>query len=305
MTIDPETICVVTNPGSGRNSKDAAAIDRAMAAFGPKATLRRWRKGDDLDAFVRQAVEDGFSTIVAAGGDGTVMGVAHALMGSDATLGVLPLGTFNYFARGLGLPQEPEAAARAILAGQRQRISVGTVNGQLFLNNASIGIYPTILQAREGVYAKWGRSRLAAYWTVLSTILRFQRPQAIMLTADGERVAVKSPLVFVARSAYQLERFGLQGARAISDDQFAVFLVHGGSRWGLMKLALRLALRRLQQDRDVDVLYCRDLVIETRKRTPRVAFDGEKMRMRAPLRFRIEPQALNIICPAPQDRVKV
>ena len=51
--------------------------------------------------------------------------------------------------------------------------------------------------------------------------------------------------------------------------------------------------------------YNSDLVIETRKRTPRVAFDGEKMRMRAPLRFRIEPQALSIICPAPQDRVKV
>lgn len=303
MTIDPRTICVVTNPGSGRNSRDAAAIDRAMAAFGPEVTLRRWAQDDDLDAFVQRIVAEGFSTIVAAGGDGTVMGVAHALMGSAANLAVLPLGTFNYFARGLGLPQEPEVAAKAILAGHPKRISVGTVNDQLFLNNASIGIYPTILQAREDIYARWGRSRIMAHWSVARTLVRFQRPMRMVLTADGARQELRTPLVFVARSAYQLERFGLQGAQAISDDKFAVFIAHGGSRWALFKLALRLALRRVQVGRDVEVVYAHDLEVETAKRRPRVAFDGEKRRMLAPLTFRIEEHALSIIVPDEADKV--
>lgn len=303
MTIDPATICVVTNPGSGRNSRDAAAIDRAMAAFGPKVTLRRWSRDDDLDAFVQRIVAEGFSTIVAAGGDGTVMGVAHALMGSDANLAVLPLGTFNYFARGLGLPQEPEAAAQAILAGHPRRISVGTVNGQLFLNNASIGIYPTILQAREDIYARWGRSRIMAHWSVARMLVRFQRPMRMVLTADGQRQELRTPLVFVARSAFQLERFGLQGAQAISDDRFAVFVAHGGSRWTLFRLALRLALRRVQVGRDVELVYAHELLAETAKRRPRVAFDGEKRRMLAPLTFRIEEHALSIIVPDAADKV--
>ncbi|HBD92189.1 MAG TPA: hypothetical protein DEF16_04555 [Gemmobacter sp.] len=303
LTISPATICVVANPKSGRNSKDRAAIEQAMAAFGPQATLRRWHKGDDLDAFVQKAVDDGFTTIVAAGGDGTVMGVAHALVGSQAQLGVLPLGTFNYFARGLGLPQEPEAAARAILAGHPRRISVGSVNGQLFLNNASVGIYPSILLAREAVYDRWGRSRALAHWSVLRTILKFQRPKRMVLTADGTRIEMKTPLVFVARSAYQLERFGLQGAQAISDDQFAIFVARGGTRLHLLKTAVRLALRSVSVGDDVDVIYARQLDIETSRSRPLVAFDGEKRRMRGPLSFRIQSAALSIIVPDEADKV--
>lgn len=305
LTISPDTICVVANPKSGRNSKDRAAIEQAMAAFGPGATLRRWHKGDDLDAFVQKAVADGFSNIVAAGGDGTVMGVAHALLGAQANLGVLPLGTFNYFARGLGLPQEPAAAARAILAGHARRISVGSVNGQLFLNNASVGIYPSILLAREAVYDRWGRSRALAHWSVLRTILRFQRPKRMVLTADGTRIEMKTPLVFVARSAYQLERFGLQGAQAISDDQFAIFVARGGTRFHLLRTAVRLALRSVRAGDDFDLIYARALDIETRRRKPLVAFDGEKRRMPGPLAFRIQSDALSIIVPDEADKVAV
>lgn len=303
MTLNPKDICVVANPGSGQQKR--AAIEAAMAAFGPDVTLRQWRKGQDLEAFVAKAVADGFSTIVAAGGDGTVMGVAHALMGTKANLAVLPLGTFNYFARGLGLPQEPEAAAKAILAGHPQQISVGTVNGQLFLNNASIGIYPTILQAREDIYARMGRSRLLAHWSVLRTLLRFQRPARMEMVVDGRAMSLKTPLIFIARSAYQLERFGLEGAQAISDDKLVAFVARGGSRWHLMKLAMRLALRRVQAGRDVDLITAHEIDIATAKRRPKVAFDGERRRMLAPLSFRIEENALSIIVPDAADRVVV
>lgn len=305
MTLRPETICVLTNPGSGRNSKDSQAIDLAMKAFGPKATLRRWKKGEDLGAFVRKAVDDGFTNIVAAGGDGTVMGVAQALVGTKANLGVIPLGTFNYFARGLGLPQEPEAAAKAILAGYSKPVSVGKVNDQLFLNNASVGIYPTILHQRERIYARWGRSRMLAHWSVLRTLIRFQRPMRMTLTADGAPQSLRTPLVFVARSAYQLQQFGLKGSKAISDDQFATFVVRGGTRWSLLMLTLRLATRSVVVGRDIDLIYASKIQLDIEKRAPRVAFDGEKARMQAPLSFWIEKHALNIIVPKEADKVSV
>lgn len=295
--IDPARLCVLANPKSGRNSRDREAIARAMAVFGPSATLRHWRAGEDLDQVVAGLVAEGFTTIVAAGGDGTVTGVAHGLLGSAVALGVLPLGTFNFFARGLGLPEEPEEAARAILAGQVRRVSVGTVNGQLFLNNASLGIYPRILQAREASYARWGRSRLLAYWTVLVTLLRYQAARRVILTVEGQRRDLRSPLIFVARSAYQLKRFGLEGAEAISDDRFAVFIALGGTRWHLLKLAAHLALGRVVPGTEVEVLTTRRMEVQTSKRRPNVAFDGEKKRMRAPLTFAIQPDALTIVIP--------
>jgi diacylglycerol kinase family enzyme len=301
--IDPVTLCVLANPSSGRNSRDAQAVERAMAVFGPKATLRRWMTGENLDDVVARALADGFTTIVAAGGDGTVNGVAHALLGKPAILAVLPLGTFNFFARGLGLPQEPETAAKAILAGHARTISVGSVNGQLFLNNASLGIYPRILQVREDVYARWGRSRLIAYWTMIATLIRFQAPRRMVLETETGRIDMKTPLVFVARSAYQLQRFGLSGAQAISDDRFAVFVALGGSRWHLLKLAAHLALGRVAEGEDIQIIPTRSLTVYTNRRRPRVAFDGEKRHMRSPLKFRIHDDALSIIVPDAADRV--
>ncbi len=302
MPIDPASICVIANPGSGRNTRDAEAIDIAMKVFGT-ATLRRWQPGEDLTDTVQQALDDGFTTIVAAGGDGTVMGVANAMKGSAASLGVLPLGTFNYFARGLEFPQDPEPAAHAILNGEPHRIAVGTVNGQVFLNNASIGIYPAILKQRESVYDRWGRWRIAAHWSVLKTFLRYRKPWTITLTTDQGVRTIRTPLIFVARSAYQLERFGLPGSEQISNDDLVLFISHATGRWALLKTTWRLCMGKVQLDRDVDLIHTRAITIDTPGDQLLVAYDGEKSRMPTPIDFAIEPDALSIIIPREADRV--
>jgi len=303
MPVAPATICVLANPGSGRASRDATALSAAMEVFGPDVPLRRLTEGESFDHAVQQALADGFTTLVAAGGDGTVTAIAHALTGRDASLGILPLGTFNFVSRGLGLPEDPAAAARAILAGHPHRISVGTVNGQVFLNNVSIGLYPRILAEREAAYARFGRFRLLAYWTVLATLIRAQRaPRVTIETETGTRT-LRSPLIFIARSAYQLQRFGLSAQDIISDDRFAVFVALRESRYHLIKLALHLALRRLAPGTDVDLFSARKITIRTPRRRPKVAFDGEKRRMLAPLTFEIRDDALSIIIPDVQDKV--
>lgn len=303
MPVDRHSLCVLANPGSGRASRDGSAIGKAMAVFGPDVPLRRLTEGQTFADAVKQALADGFTTIVAAGGDGTVTGIAQALIGTGANLAILPLGTFNFVSRGLGLSEDPEAAARAILAGHPHRISVGMVNDQLFLNNVSLGLYPRILSEREAMYARYGRFRILAYWTVLATIIRAQRtPRMTIETEDGTR-SLRTPLIFIARSAYQLERFGLSGADIISDDRFAVFVARSGTRWHLIKLAFHLARKRLIAGTDVELFSAHSLTIRTPRRRPRVAFDGEKRRMLAPLEFEIRPDALSIIIPDMQDRV--
>lgn len=295
---DSGDIGVIANAGSGRNSREAAAIDRAMAVFGSRARLVWWDAEGDIADHVEDLAAEGRRTIVAAGGDGTVTALASALAGTDLRLAVLPLGTFNFFARGVGLPDDPEGAARAILAGRTRHIAIGTVNGQVFLNNASLGLYPAILREREAIYGRWGRYRLLAHWSVVKTFLRFRRPMRITLRVGEEERAMVTPLVFVARSAYQLERYGLSGAAAISDDRFALFVAIGGHRGrDLFRLTWRLVRQQVEIGRDVELIEADRIGIDVAGPAPLVAFDGEKARMTSPVEFRILPDALSIVLP--------
>lgn len=292
-----ERLCVIANPGSGQNSKGDEALKAAMAVFGDRAELRRWTPDSNIAATVRKALSDGFGTIVAAGGDGTVVSVAQALIGQKAALGVLPLGTFNYFSRGLGLPEDPAAAAEAILNGAPRPVSVGEVNGQVFLNNASLGIYPRILQEREETYRRYGRSRLMAYWSVVRTFVIFQRARRRTITVDGQTRTLRSPLIFAARSAYQLEEFGLKGTEAIDNDELAIFVIRPASRARLFLLAWRLVRRKIVAGRDVDLFIAHKFVVDGRHGTDLVAYDGEKKRMALPITFQVRPEALTVLMP--------
>jgi diacylglycerol kinase family enzyme len=268
-----------------------------MTVFGGRAELRSFT-GDPAPV-AEQAIRDGFRVIVAAGGDGTVAGVAHALAGTPAFMGVLPMGTFNYFARGLHTPTDPAEAARAILAGDPHDIAVGSVNGKVFLNNVALGLYPAILDEREAAYQRWGRSRIMAHWSTLRTILRLQRPMRVRIVADGQVQIRRSPMIFVARSAYQLDQFGVVGADAISDDRFAVYIARQTTRLGLLKLAWRLMRPgKVDLSNDLELLTPQTLVIDRPKRKRiRIAYDGERAKMKLPLTFRIDHHVLSVILP--------
>ncbi len=292
-------ICVIANKKSGRNSRDNQIIEDSIAVFGDGAWRKDWAPEQDLDALIDEASGNGAELIVAAGGDGTVMAVAGAMRGRALPMAVLPLGTFNFFARGLGLDEDPIEAARQIADGHPHDIRVGEVNGRVFLNNASLGIYPAILQERETVYKRWGRRRLVAHWSVIKTMMRFRKPLRLTLEIDGEeRAPQRIAMIFVARSAYQLDYFGLDGSDLISDDKFAVLVAHATSRRRLFQMAWRLASGKMQQERDYTLLSARTLIAKTQRRRTILAYDGEKHRDPGPFEFRMTERPLKIILPA-------
>lgn len=296
MAVTRPDICVIANPNSGTVARNPQALTQAMQLFGPRATLRPF-KGDPAPT-AAAAAREGFATIVAAGGDGTVAGVAHALAGTASALAVLPFGTFNYFARGLQMPEDAAQAAGAILQGRPHAIDVGTLNGRVFLNNVSIGLYPQILEEREASYARWGRYRMLAHLASLRTILRFQRPYRMTLDLDGTRQLIRTPMVFVARSAYQLDQFGLDGAQAISADRFVMFLAPQQTRLGFLRLAWKLLRKRVDHGRDVLVSAPARIGISVPGRSRvSVALDGEKLKMDLPLRIELAEGRLNVILP--------
>lgn len=295
-------LCILMNRSSGGQGEtgEAEAVRRFVDASHGRVVLREFGRDAPLEDICREAVDEGFGTVVAAGGDGTIAGVASCLVGTGRKMGVLPLGTFNFFARSLGIPEEIEAALSVLDEGEAKAVTVGDVNDRLFLNNASIGLYPHILRRREAIYRRWGRSRLAAYWSVVRTVLGFRGSRRFRVTVDGAERRVKTPLVFVSISAFQLEAYGLEGAEKAREGDLVVFVAPDCGRFGLLRFAALLLLRGMRRGQDFELFHGREIEITPVVRPDLkrlIARDGEKERLAPPFRFRARPDALGVIVP--------
>lgn len=300
LSLSESRVCVIMNRGSGSDDGDQVA-DAVTAALQP--SCRDFRlcpvvRGSDLVEMARKAVRDGYDLIVACGGDGTQAAVAAALAGSDAVMGVLPAGTFNYFARDLGVGETIEDALETLHDGAPASIDIGQIENLVFLNNVSLGAYPHILKTRESIYRRWGRSRIAAYWSVLVALRRLRHPMDLTATIKGESQHFTTALVFVARSAYQLENFGLEGADAVRNGQFAVLIAKAKQPMPLMRSAFRLAFGQSAKDSDFDLIVTDDLTISTGQSPMLVAHDGEKTTLASPFHLRVWHDGLKVLLPA-------
>lgn len=302
--LNPSDICILLNVGSGQRDAKSQPdnILAAFAALGATCTLKPIESGALIEAETRAAMAEGFKTIVAAGGDGTICAVASALQGSDVVMGILPLGTFNYFARSLDLPIELAAAAQVIVAAETRPLRIACINESVFLNNASLGAYPAILETREGIYKRWGRSRIAAYWAVIKTLATVRAPLRLRITVDGKIRNVHSPLVFVVNNAYQLTQLHVVGADRIEDGKLVVFIAPNSSRIEMIRMAVVIAWGHGLPDRKFEVLSGADILIENTARPAghrlTVARDGERERLAGPYRIRVIENALRVLVPA-------
>ena len=297
-------ICIILNAGSGqRDAKSQPEnILAAFAALGATCTLKLLENGAQIGSETRSAIAEGCKTIVAAGGDGTICAVASVLRGSATVMGILPLGTFNYFARSLDLPMEMEAAAKVIVEARPQPMRIATINDRVFLNNASLGAYPAILETRESIYKRWGRSRIAAYWAVIKTLCTVRAPMRLRITADGQTRLVRSPLVFVVNNAYQLTQLSVTGADRIESGKLVVFVAPDSSRIEMIRMAVVIAMGRGLPEQKFDVLSGADILIESIGRRPgrrqTIARDGERERLAGPFRLLVVENALQVLVPA-------
>jgi len=285
--------------GSGRKTGDSVAAEIRARLQGRVAGLvfHQLDKGADLSATAQNAVAEGHDLIVAVGGDGTQAGVAGAVVGTGAVMVVVPCGTFNYFARDLGLGQTPEEALRVFDVPTVRTVDVGEMNGVLFLNNVSFGAYPEILKRRESIYRRWGRSRLAAYWSALVAMWNLRHPLHLTVRANGEERRFTTALAFIAKSAYQLEAFGLDGAEDIRQGRLALLVARARRPGPLVRSALRLAFGKSARYQDFDLISAPEMHLQTVPQHEYVAHDGEKMWMDSPFHVRVLPGALSVLVP--------
>ena len=296
-----DEILIVMNPHSGkkRTGEKAQQLRAEIEKYPGRFVLREVANGSMIGATVERGIAEGFRTIAAAGGDGTICAVAAALAGAGCRMGVIPLGTFNYFARGQGLPETVPEALQVLADTPARPMDVAEVNGRVFLNNASLGAYAKVLESRERIYRKYGRSRVAAYWSVLVALLNFRARLRATVTVDGAVHRFKTPMIFVACNPFQLELFNLAGADLIREGKLVALVAPDVDRWGLIAFAIRLAFGTMDKDRDFRLLAGRDILVETQRSGTVVARDGERERMRAPYRFRLRHAAFELVAPPP------
>jgi YegS/Rv2252/BmrU family lipid kinase len=292
------TIEVIVNAGAGAGHR-AEVRQRMTDAFhakGADVRIALAGNGAELVTLAQRAASGDAERVVAAGGDGTINTVAAAIIDSDKTLGILPSGTMNHFAKDLRIPLDLQGAIEAIVAGHATSVDVGEVNGRIFVNNSSLGLYPRIIRERER-QQRLGWGKWPAYiWASLAVLRRYPFLE-IRLSAEGTTLTGPTPFVFVGNNEYDMERLDIGGRARLDQGQLSVYTPRGTGRLGLLRLAFGALFGGLRQERDFLAFTTTDMWIRTRRRRVRVALDGEVVVMEPPLHYRVRPGALRVLTP--------
>jgi len=285
-----------SSSGAGANGALAEHLNGLFARAGVVAQVALAQSGHEILELARRAALGDADTVVAAGGDGTINSVTSQLLNTKKTLGVLPLGTMNHFAKDLHIPLELEAAVQTIIEGHTANVDLGQVNGHIFVNNSSLGLYPSIVREREK-QQRLGWGKWPAYvWAAIAVLRRYPFLN-IRLDVDGKEFASRTPFVFIGNNEYEMETLNIGGRTCLDAGELSLYVTNRTGRWGLVRLAWRALFGGLRQEKDFLATCTKEIWIETKRKRMRVALDGEVTVMEPPLHYRVLPGKLRVLAP--------
>ncbi|WP_233582572.1 lipid kinase [Corallococcus sp. CA053C] len=306
----PAVLVVNTRSRSGREAFETARAmlaDRGIPLLAAHALSRPKR----LRQVLEETLAAGARRVFVGGGDGTISCAAQVLMGRDVTLGVVPLGTGNDFARSLGIPDTIEAACDVIVGGYTARVDVGLVNGRPFLNAASLGLTTAI--AKRLTQELKQRAGKLAYPMAAAAEMRTLQPFHVRLQADTETLELDALQLVVGNGRYHGAGNMVSPEATLDDRKLHVYAITApsaadgsGERTGLGHLQDVATLARValgmrsggHLDHEAVVhLDTRHLTVETDP-PMEVNADGENVGM-TPMRFEVASAALRVYAPAP------
>ncbi len=308
--IDPEApLQFVINAAAGSNAADAKRqlIEDALTAAKRQGNLL-FSSPANLAQVARQATHLAVarhSAVIAVGGDGTINTVAQAAHASGCPMGVIPQGTFNYFARTHGMTDEPAILAQQLLEWSPWPVQVAAINERVFLVNASLGLYPNLLEDREAYKARFGRSRWVAFWAACATLLGAQRRLNMRIEQEGVVRNVRALTLFVGNNRLQMEQIGVPQPTALPNTPgyITAVMLRPVATLDMLRLMLHGAMGTLGTAEDIEHFAFDHLVVRPTlspgRRGVKVAFDGEVTRLRAPLHFQVLSKPLFLLKPAP------
>lgn len=241
------------------------------------------RLAHDLSAPVRSG-----ATICAVGGDGTLSAVAGCLAGSKAVFVPLPGGTLNHFTKDLGIAQDMDEALQALAGSKIHAVDAATVNGKLFINNSSLGLYPSALRTRqkfEDYLGKWPAAIVAS----IRSLVKFR---IYDVTINNE--TFRTPFIFVGNNNYAIDSVGGAVRARLDEGILSVMIAKTTTRRGLMKVTFGLLIGKAQTLAEFDTRTATSLTIHTTRNKINVARDGEVNRLKNPIYYASLPKALRV-----------
>ena len=313
-------VLLLANPAAG----DKPGGTNADLVLTPAQLLERLRAGglavelhelaeeDDAAALARTAATEGRDVVV-AGGDGTVGPVASGLVDSDATLGIIPLGTFNNIARGARIPIEPDEAVAVVVRGRAAAVDAGSAwhlpaadvsdqaaanppaDAVTFFEAVGIGLDA----AGFGVAQVGDRLGLVAAAKAAWRIFR-RRKTPLWLEVDGKRYRTASPAVTICNGPFHGFGFALVPDADPSDGLLDVVIFRRMGRFQVLRHFLRVARGRKVHEPRVRTLRARQIVVGGLRHTLPAHADGRSIGI-TPIAVVVRPGALRLFVPAAAD----
>lgn len=288
-------VLFVINQASGRGRRYAQlrqSIERRFRRSGHPCEFEVCPSAGAVGAIVDRAVSDGYDTVCAVGGDGTVNTIGSHMVGRDIALAVIPTGSGNGFARHLGIPLSVDRAVDAIASGRVETIDTGIVNELTFLMISGIGLDAVVAHRFAERAARGMRTYLRA---ATASWFRYV-PDRYQITVDGTSFERESLLIAVANSSQYGNRARIAPLASLRDGLLDVTLVHRLRLHEAPVVLGRLFSGRLRPTRDIEMIQVPNLTVE--RVTEGVGHvDGEPLWMPRKIEFRVRPASLRVVVP--------
>lgn len=284
------------NPSSG--VRFPATEKQALETAAREAGFEVVHLGRDVNVTesIRERMQRGVRLFVAAGGDGSINHVIQPLVNSDAVLGVIPAGTYNHFAKDVGIPLDWHEALDVVLNGDTRQVDAARVNDRYFVNNLSMGLYPELVARREAKgrdYPRW-KARLKAFYST------FEQYKHVSFTVETEhhQEAISTHVFMVSNNSYDLSRIGIEAPRnALNEGRLSVYWLPHLPRYQLMKFAAHYLAGRVTTAPGFRSFRTARMRVQSRHRHLRAGLDGEVFTFETPLVMTIVPQSLLVRVP--------
>ena len=252
---------------------------------------------DLINKTVLQYSSENYDIIAASGGDGTINGIAALIKDSSSALGVLPMGTFNNFAKDCGIPMDFESAVLNLVNGETKMIDYGKVNDKIFLNNSSLGQYPIAVLIRERKRkGKNINKKLAMVYAVIKTTVVYPLFK-VWASYDTEDESIKTPLIFIGNNRYDLSPFNIGKRKNLTSGQLCGYAVKCSNVFCGLKLAFLAFFMSLKLTDSFLEKEFSELELHSNKKKLNIAVDGEVYALSTPIKYSIRPASLKVIVP--------
>lgn len=279
--------CIIINPEARGAKARLARLEKIARGAIIKATVGP----GDAEAQAERAVDQGYETIVAAGGDGTVNEVVNGIGVAPVTLGILPMGTVNVFAMEMGIPLNLDRAWKVIRARKTQRIDLASANGHFFVQMAGIGFDAQVVKENSRVTK---RVLGPLSYLLTATKVAVSKPPRLRVICHGKTVAEGS-FVLVGNGRFYGGPFSLFNEASLRDGWLDVCVFRGSDYLSIIRYMRGALFGSLSKFSDVHYFKAKNLLVEADREVP-LEVDGELIGY-SPVKFAIKPGKLRVLAP--------